>query len=79
MLECLETTVVGGASNSSKLAHFLNLRVSDCIASAGMLSQTYLEAVRSETILVPTVNFAFNTGEVIETPDSLASLRSITT
>ena len=45
--------------------------------SVGLLSQTYLEAVNAETILVPSVSWALNTEEMIDTPDSKTSLDCI--
>ncbi|KAL5264781.1 hypothetical protein ACHWQZ_G005748 [Mnemiopsis leidyi] len=50
----------------------------DSIASVGLLSQTYLSAIKSETILVPTVSWSFVTQERIDSPDADASLQSIT-
>ena len=54
-----------------------NIFISDAIASIGMLSQTYLEAIKSETILVPTVSWSIVTHERIISPDSDASMHSI--
>lgn len=51
----------------------------DSIASVGLLSQTYLKGVKSETILVPTVSWSVVTQDRIESPDAEASLQSITT
>ncbi|XP_063675864.1 MORC family CW-type zinc finger protein 3-like [Bolinopsis microptera] len=49
----------------------------DSIVSVGLLSQTYLDAIKSETILVPTVSWSYVTHERIESPDAEASLQSI--